>query len=341
MKTSWNRTCRFAPLWIFCAGAIQALAGPARSADLDDFCAKATRPSSIVICADTELRRMAIARNRLFADAQQDLSPEKYKALLDDQFRWIRSYTAACGVSIDGPPPAMPIGQAVIDCYKRAGRDRIAYLARYLQRELPGYQPPAPSPEDVAASERSEQEKQAREAAERQAALDRAERERREAADRAERERQEAAEAERDRRRLKVQADAERDQRIAGKLQELGFRMISPIDLELDWRDLQRAGTKIALRGIYGEADDVEGLSVSNKDDPLIRLYTKEASRDARKAMLECRNSDFALAACRMVIGGFVRTCVRNKDKLNEKEIPCLTVLEAFVVSEDAFRTAK
>src|SRR5476651_1196228 len=72
----------------------------AYSAELDEWCSKVTKPSSIVICADPELRRLAIMRNKLFA--QQNLTPEGYKLLLDDQWRWIKSYTGGCGVASDG-----------------------------------------------------------------------------------------------------------------------------------------------------------------------------------------------------------------------------------------------
>jgi hypothetical protein len=125
---------------------------PSRAAELDEWCATATKPSSIVICADPELRRMAVARTRLFADGQQNLTPDAYKLLLDDQWRWIKSYTAACGVVSDGPAPALPIAQPVIECYKRAARERISYLTTNLHREVPGYRAPvaaATSPYDA------------------------------------------------------------------------------------------------------------------------------------------------------------------------------------------------
>jgi len=45
----------------------------------------------------------------------------------------------------------------------------------------------------------------------------------------------------------------------------MGFDLISPIDLELDWRDLLKSGKKIALRGIYARIEEVDGLAVANK----------------------------------------------------------------------------
>jgi len=158
--------------------------------------------------------------------------------------------------------------------------------------------------------------------------------EKRAAAERAKQESEERLEAERARERLRAQAIAERGEQIATKLKELGFELISPMDLELDWRDLRKGGKKIALRGIYTRVEDVDGLAVANKDRPLVRIYLETASRDARKTMLECRNGDFSPSLCRMVIGGTVQSCTRNKGKLNEEEVPCLNTAEAFLLPE-------
>jgi len=95
------------------------------------------KASSIVICADAELRQQAIARNELFDAARAKLSPEAYKALTEDQTQWIKSYTARCGVAIDDPPPTLPIPQSVIACYRRESRARTAYLAATLSEPNP------------------------------------------------------------------------------------------------------------------------------------------------------------------------------------------------------------
>lgn len=77
---------------------------------MDGWCAQAKKASSIVFCSDPELRQRAIARNQFFETARGKLSPEAYKVLTDDQSRWIKSYTARCGVSIDDPVvPSLPI----------------------------------------------------------------------------------------------------------------------------------------------------------------------------------------------------------------------------------------
>jgi hypothetical protein len=57
--------------------------------ELDGWCAQARKASSIVICSDAELRQQAVARNKLFEAARAKLGLEAYKALTDDQSRWI------------------------------------------------------------------------------------------------------------------------------------------------------------------------------------------------------------------------------------------------------------
>jgi uncharacterized protein YecT (DUF1311 family) len=104
---------------------------------MDGWCGQVKKASSIVICSDAELREQAIARDKLFEAARAKLSPLAYKALTDDQSRWIKTYTARCRVSIDDPPPPMPIPQSVIECYRRESRARTAYLADRLAEPNP------------------------------------------------------------------------------------------------------------------------------------------------------------------------------------------------------------
>jgi uncharacterized protein len=111
-----------------------------QAAELDGWCSTVNKPSSIVICADPELRRLAINRTRLFGDAKQSLAPDAYQFLLDDQWRWIKSYSSACGVSSDGQAPTLPIPQTIIECYKRAAHERAGFLAAYMKGRGPGYQ---------------------------------------------------------------------------------------------------------------------------------------------------------------------------------------------------------
>lgn len=117
-----------------------ATATTARADEMVEWCAQVKKASSIVICSDTELRAGAIARNKLFEVARSKFRPEDYKTLTDDQSRWIKTYTARCGISLDDPPPPLPIQQSVIDCYRRESRARTAYLASRLSE--PNVVPP-------------------------------------------------------------------------------------------------------------------------------------------------------------------------------------------------------
>jgi hypothetical protein len=156
------------------------------------------------------------------------------------------------------------------------------------------------------------------------------------------------AQARRERERVEAQAQQEKERaaeearrqiqaqaahgRLVARLSELGFELVGAVDLTLDWKSYMTKGTKIALDGTYVEDSDLEVLSTpDNKDHPKIRIYTDDASRDARKLMLECRNSDFKFSSCQMIVGGTVKNCIRNQGKLNEKEVPCLRVQEAFL----------
>src|ERR1700682_5052478 len=117
---------RTIPALIFTALAIGTMS--ARADDLDAWCAKATKASSIVICSDPELRQQVLARNKLFDTAQLKLNPDEYKALNADQTRWIKSYTARCGIGLDDPVSTSPVPATVIQCYREASRARTAAL---------------------------------------------------------------------------------------------------------------------------------------------------------------------------------------------------------------------
>jgi uncharacterized protein YecT (DUF1311 family) len=124
--------------------------GGAFADELDGWCAQAKKASSIVICSDAELRQQAIARNKLFEAARGKLSPQGYKALTDEQSRWIKAYTARCDISLDGPVPSLSIGQSVIECYRRESRARTAQLAERFSKPTTAAAPPqAPSTDAV------------------------------------------------------------------------------------------------------------------------------------------------------------------------------------------------
>jgi hypothetical protein len=260
------------------------VAFPSRAADYDDaWCSGVSKPEHIVICADQELRDMAKARIYLLAYAKQHLSLEAYQLLRDDEGRWVKSYTAACGIASDGPAPSRPISQSVIECYKRAGRDQLANLNTKVHQQVPEYRPHTASPDEVAANQQA----------------------------------------------MRLAEEAWK-KRITDKLESLGYTLITPTDLELDWRDLVANSKKIAIFGTYIEVDDIDFLRVeNNRDQPNIILDSKNALRDARKAMLECRNSE-GEQSCPMIIGATVKTCVEHKGQLNEREVPCLAVIDVF-----------
>src|SRR5438309_1994738 len=98
--------------------------------NVDAWCARVDKPSSIVICSDDELRVQAMMRNQVFAALKTRLSPEEYRALLDNQTRWVNIYSARCGISKDKPIPT-PIPPTVIGCFRIEGASRLSYLQHY------------------------------------------------------------------------------------------------------------------------------------------------------------------------------------------------------------------
>jgi hypothetical protein len=110
--------------------------------ELDAWCAQVKKASSIVICSDAELRQQAAARQHFFDKLRETLSADAYKTLMADQTRWVKSYTANCGVPIDGAVPQIPIPQSVIECYRQATLARNVYLLNAYGAQAP--QPTAP-----------------------------------------------------------------------------------------------------------------------------------------------------------------------------------------------------
>jgi clan AA aspartic protease (TIGR02281 family) len=130
------------PLLISCAAA-EPTPNPR---NVDAWCAKVDKPSSIVICSDDELRVQAIMRNQAFATLKTRLSPEQYRALLDDQTRWVNAYSARCGIYSNQPVPT-PMPSSVIGCFRSEGESRLSYLQHYDATKLPpgSGAPPSPS----------------------------------------------------------------------------------------------------------------------------------------------------------------------------------------------------
>jgi uncharacterized protein YecT (DUF1311 family) len=114
-------------------------------------CTGVRLPSSIVICSDPELMRLADERQQAVFDAQARLSDQQFKALMTDQKAWVRAYSTACRVPPDRPPP-FPVPMTIIECFKHAGQARIAYLRSYgaapiitIPTRVPETAPMAPS----------------------------------------------------------------------------------------------------------------------------------------------------------------------------------------------------
>jgi uncharacterized protein YecT (DUF1311 family) len=93
-------------------------------------CAGVKLPSSIVICSDPELIRLADERQAAFNLARWGLDPQRDQQLLADQTAWVRSYPAACGAP-QGQPPPTPVPATVRDCFRRAAEARVSYLRGY------------------------------------------------------------------------------------------------------------------------------------------------------------------------------------------------------------------
>ena len=86
--------------------------------------------SSLVICSDAELMRLADERQEAIKEARTRIGEDRWPALWDNQKAWVRSYSAACGVPADRQPPA-PVPEPIRDCFKKAALERIALLRAY------------------------------------------------------------------------------------------------------------------------------------------------------------------------------------------------------------------
>jgi uncharacterized protein len=60
-------------------------------------CSGITLSSSIVICSDPDLTRLADERQQIYNEARSRLTPDQQNALWEDQKAWVRSYATACG----------------------------------------------------------------------------------------------------------------------------------------------------------------------------------------------------------------------------------------------------
>jgi hypothetical protein len=93
-------------------------------------CAGVRLPSSVIICSDPELMRLADERQEAINEARGRIGEDAWPALWEDQKTWVKSYATACGVPPDRPPPT-PVPASVKACFKSAAVARTAYLRAY------------------------------------------------------------------------------------------------------------------------------------------------------------------------------------------------------------------
>src|ERR1700747_1549056 len=93
-------------------------------------CAGVTLPSSLVICSDPELMRLADERQEAINEARGRIGGEAWPALWENQKAWVRSYATACGLPPERPP-TFPISASIRACFKQAAIARIGYLRAY------------------------------------------------------------------------------------------------------------------------------------------------------------------------------------------------------------------
>ena len=93
-------------------------------------CSGVRLPSSLVICSDAELMKLADERQEASSQAMATLDSQQQKELLADQNGWVRSYAAACGAPAGAAPP-VPVPDKIRECFKRAAQARIAYITSY------------------------------------------------------------------------------------------------------------------------------------------------------------------------------------------------------------------
>ncbi len=93
-------------------------------------CAGVTLPSTIVICSDPELMKLADERQAAIDEARARIGEDRWPALWENQKAWVRSYATTCGVPPDRPPQ-IPVPVSVNECFRQAAEARIAFIRAY------------------------------------------------------------------------------------------------------------------------------------------------------------------------------------------------------------------
>lgn len=109
-------------------------------------CAGVTFSPTVVLCSDPELKQLADERQSAINEARARIGEQVWPALWEDQKRWVRSYATSCGVPPDRPAPN-PVPASIIECFRRGGVARIAYLRAY--GAAAGGAAPSPASETV------------------------------------------------------------------------------------------------------------------------------------------------------------------------------------------------
>jgi hypothetical protein len=112
--------------------ALSAACGRAYALD----CSRPSMSAARVICSDAGLRKLFDQRQQAYEAAKARSNEAERKALADDNRRWLKSYQAACGIAAAGGAP--PLGKAVVRCFARAFKARIAWLRNYPAAAQPG-----------------------------------------------------------------------------------------------------------------------------------------------------------------------------------------------------------
>jgi hypothetical protein len=71
-------------------------------------CTGVKLPSTIVICSDPELMRLADERQEAINEARGRIGEDAWPVLWENQKAWVKSYATACGVPIAGTSPTTP-----------------------------------------------------------------------------------------------------------------------------------------------------------------------------------------------------------------------------------------
>ena len=93
-------------------------------------CAGVKLPSTLVICSDPDLMRLADERQEAINEARGRIGEDAWPRLWEDQKDWVRSYATACGVPPDRAPP-LPVPPPIKACFKSAAQARIAFIRTY------------------------------------------------------------------------------------------------------------------------------------------------------------------------------------------------------------------